>query len=122
MTKEFGIEKLKEAGLRAIKLLDTVEDSLENRKIEMDEWWRIGTAGVSVTYIFKNGAALKQEVMDLDAEEKAELIAYWKDNMNVGVDDEAIYKYVLDCIAYLYDVYIRGKLLVKRGKELFGNK
>lgn len=122
MTKEFGIEKLKEAGLRAIKLLDTVEDSLENRKIEMDEWWRIGTAGVSVTYIFKNGAALKQEVMDLDAEEKAELIAYWKDNMNVGVDDEAIYEYVLNCIAYLYDVYIRGKLLVKRGKELFGNK
>lgn len=119
---KFGTDVLKEAGLRAIRFFDTLEDSLEDKKIQMDEWWQIGTAGVATTYILKNGAELKKQALDLSVEEKDECIAYWKANAQVGIDDEELYAYVLDCLAFLYDSYIEGKALVERGKALFGGK
>lgn len=115
-------EKLKEAGLRVIHLFDTVEDALEDKKIDMGEWFQIGNAGISTAYIFQNAAEIKNSLLLLTGEGKDELILYWKENANVGVDDDEIYQYVIDCVSFIYDTFEGGKELVERGKELFSKE
>lgn len=114
--------ELKEAGLRVVKLIDTIEDALEDKKIQMDEWFGIGNAGISTMFIFQNIEAIKDQIMGLTLEGKTDLVNHWKENLEVGIDDEAIYFYVLDCLDTIIEFKIKVTELIVEGKELFGKK
>lgn len=117
--ENFGFDKAQEAGLRVIKLFDTVGDALEDKKIQMDEWFQIGNAGISTIYVFQNAADIKNQLFDIDLEEKEAMVAYWRENANVGGDDEEVFNYALDCLDELVEIKIKTTALVERGKELF---
>lgn len=116
--EKLGLDALKTAGVKVINLIDTFQDALEDKKIDMGEWFEIGNAGVNTVYVFNNAGEIWAALEDLTKEQAAEVTLYWKENTNVGVDDEVIYEFVLDGLELIHTTYIDYKDMFERFKTL----
>ena len=105
-----GIEKLKEACLLVINLAEGFESKLEDGKLTV--WEALGIAGKNakdVLNVIRNAKGIKAEFLDLDDQEKEELIAYIKSELDLENDklEEIVEKSIewIDATANLIEAF-----------------
>ncbi len=104
MTEKLGIENLKIGIVAVINLGERIEKGLnDDGKITFAESLGIGTASFpDFIKVVKNGRKIKDEFLDLDADEKIELVNFVKSELDLINDKvEEIIEKALDVIVSL---------------------
>lgn len=81
-----GIEKLQRAVKAVIGLGMTVTNSLEDSKITGGEWVKISFDGIKLASALKDFGQIKDEVKDLDASEKDQIVELVKQEFDIPND------------------------------------
>lgn len=83
-----GIENLKKTLIAAINLAERIDKNYaDDGKISFIEVLGIGAASFGdILRVIKNGSEIKKEFLDLDDNEKAELIQLVKDELDLNND------------------------------------
>lgn len=99
-TEKLGIDNLKVAIVAAITLAEKIENKLEDGKITIIEALNIGTSSFgSIIKVIKSGTKIRDEFLDLDSNEKEELIALIE--LELDFDNDNLEVIVENAIAFL---------------------
>ncbi len=83
----YGIDGLKKALDGVFRLATTLEKSLEDGKINIIEGAQLAVASVRFWNAVKDVKTIKQEFLDLNQDEKADLIEYFRAEFDLKNDD-----------------------------------
>ena len=101
-----GIESIKDALKTLIKVGTTVEGALEDKKINFFEAIAIAKNSIGLWGVIKDFSNIKEEFLDLDGDEKQELIEYFADELDLANDKveliiEQCFDFVINASAFL---------------------
>jgi len=101
-----GIESIKDALKTVIKVGTTVEDALEDKKVNFFEAIAIAKNSIGLWGVVKDFPNIKAEFLDLDGDEKQELIEYFADELDLDNDQveeiiEKCFDFIINATAFL---------------------
>ena len=94
-----GIESIKDALKTVIKVGTTVEDALEDKKVNFFEAIAIAKNSIGLWGVVKDFPNIKAEFLDLDGDEKQELIEYFADELDL--DNDAVEVIIEKCFDFI---------------------
>ena len=101
-----GIESIKDALGTVIKVGTTVEDALEDKKINFFEAISIAKNSIGLWGVVKDFSNIKEEFLDLDDDEKDELIEFFAEELDLENDAveiiiEKCFDFIINATAFL---------------------
>lgn len=85
--EKIGIENLKKALLVVINLGESVDKALaDDGTVDLLEGIGIASKAVKIWKVAKDFLVLKEEFLDIDEDEKAELVTYFSDELDLEND------------------------------------
>lgn len=104
MDPKLGIDNLKKALHVGISLGMTAAQALEDKKISVAEAFQFLPGLMSIPEVVAVAPAIKQEIADLSAEERAELNAYVQETFDISNDKlEAVIEGAVRLVVALLD-------------------
>jgi hypothetical protein len=100
-----GIDKMKSGLGDVIEIYQTVKEALEDKKVTLWEGIEIGTKSIKLFKVVKDFSEIKQELCDLDEAERAELVEYFAEKLDLSNEKvehiiECAFDWILDGIEF----------------------
>ena len=115
--ENYGIENLKTASVKILNIVDSVNDNLKDGDFDFADIMALITQVPNMLFVVNHFDEIKQEVIDLSAEESAELCDYIREEVNFGEDDERLLDLIIASIDLIGTTYAKIIELVNIYKQ-----